>query len=251
MQLLSGIDDIPRTSHIRTQSIALWITGVSLVVLVGAYAAFPGFWPPMAPSASAADVAAFYRENTPWIRFSMLTFNLFSVMFLPLFAVLVVQMKRMTTQSQVFAYCYLSATVSGSTIFALASVFFATAAFRPERDADLTQLLNDLGWIVFVAPVGMALAQNLMLALAVYHDKVPEPIFPRWVGHFSLLVAVAMAPCALSVLFTSGPLAWNGIVSFWVRNAAFLIFVLVMLVMCRRAIRRQAIDEDLIEEPAR
>ncbi|RDH77161.1 hypothetical protein DVS77_17180 [Mycolicibacterium moriokaense] len=255
MQLLSGVEDIPRTSNVRTQSIALWVTGVSLVVLLIAYAAFPGFWPPMSPRTPAADVAAFYRDNTAWIRLSMVTFNLFGVMFLPLFCVVVVQMKRMTTQSQVFAYCYLSATVSGSTIFALASVFFATAAFRPDRDADLTQVLNDLGWIVFVAPVGMALAQNLMLALAIYHDtaaeRVAEPVFPRWVGHFSVFVMVAMAPSAASVMFDSGPLAWNGLVSFWLRNVAFLLFVVVMLAMCRRAIRRQAVDEGLLEEPAR
>ena len=131
MQLLSGVDDIPRTSNVRTQSIALWITAVSLVFLMIAYAAFPGFWPPMSPKSSASDVAAFYRDNTAWIRFSVVIFNLFSSMFLPLFCVLVVQMKRMATQSQVFAYCYLSATVSGATIFALAAVFFAAAAFAP------------------------------------------------------------------------------------------------------------------------
>ncbi len=250
MQLLSGVEDIPRTSNVRTQSIALWITAVSLVALAIAYAAFPGFWPPISPKASASDVAALYRNDTAWIRFSVVIFNLFSGMFLPLFCVLVVQMKRMTTQSQVFAYCYLSTTVSGSTIFALATVFFGTAAFRPDRDADLILVLNDLGWILLVAPVGMVLVQNVMLALAVYHDDVPEPVFPRWVGHFSVLVAVVMAPSALSVVFDSGPLAWNGVVSFWLRNVAFLVFVVVMLVMCRRAIRKQAIDEDLVEERA-
>ncbi len=72
-----------------------------------------------------------------------------------LYCVAVVQMKRLAAQSQAFAYRYLSATVSGATIFALAATFFATAAFRPDRDPELVQVLNDLGWIVFVAPVGM------------------------------------------------------------------------------------------------
>ncbi|WP_431239227.1 hypothetical protein ACQ86B_05725 [Mycolicibacterium aichiense] len=251
MQLLSGVGDLPRTSNVRTQVVALWITAISLVGLVVAAIAFPGFWPPTSPQTSAADVATFYRDNTSWIRLSVVTFNFFSVMFLPLFCVLVVQMKRMTTQSQVFAYCHLSATVSGATIFALATVFFGAAAYRPNRDSDLIMVLNDLGWIVLIAPVGMMLAQNLMLALAVYHDKVAQPVFPRWVGHFSVLVMVAMAPAALSVVVDSGPLAWNGLVSFWLRNIAFVAYVVVMLVMCGRAVRRQAIDEGLVEEPVR
>lgn len=246
MQLVDGVTDLPRTAHIRGQLVALAITAVSLVILAVAYAVFPGFWPPMSPRLSAEAVAAFYRDHTAVIRFSMVTFNLCGVMLLPLFGVVVVQMKRMARQSQAFAYCYLSATVSGATIFALAAVFFATAAFRPDRDPDLILVLNDLGWIVFVAPVGMALTQNVMLALAIYHDDPADPVLPRWVGHLAVLVALAMAPAAASVAFDSGPLAWDGVLSFWVRNIAYATFVVVLLVVLRSAVHRQALDEGLL-----
>ena len=59
-------------------------------------------------------------------------------MLIPFFMVIVVQMKRMATQSHVFAYCYLTAAVSGATIFALANIFFLVAAFRPDRNPELT-----------------------------------------------------------------------------------------------------------------
>jgi hypothetical protein len=245
MAMIAGVDDIPRISNVRTQQMALWTTAVSLVILLIAYAAFPGFWPPTSPQLSADQVATFYRDNTALIRFSMVTFNLFGIMLLPMFGVIVVQMKRITTQNQAFAYVFLSATVSSSTIFALADVFFATAAFRPNRDPEIVLVLNDLGWLVFVAPVGMALVQLAMLALAIYYDDAAHPIFPRWVGHFSVVVALAMAPSALSVAFDSGPFAWNGVISFWLRNIAFVTFVVVMLVVLRKVIHRQAVDEGL------
>ena len=184
MQLLSGVEDLPRTSNVRTQSMALWVTAISMAIMLVAYAAYPGFWPPMSPEMSADAVAAFYRDNAGWIRFSMVTFNLCGIMLLPLFCVITVQIKRMAAQSQAFAYCYLMATVSGATIFALSAIFFAAAAYRPEGDSDLILVLNDLGWIVFVAPVGMALVQNLMLALAIYYDNGSRPVYPRWVGSF-------------------------------------------------------------------
>ncbi len=245
MQLLPDVDDLPRTAHIRTQLIALGVTAVSLVVLGGAYAAFPAFWPPMSPRLPAEAVAEFYREHTGAIRFSTVTFNLMGIMLLPLYSVVVVQMKRMARQSQVFAYCYLSATVSGATIFALAAVFFATAAYRPDRDPDLIQVLNDLGWIVFVAPVGMLLVQNLMLSLAIYHDDPVNPVLPRWVGHLSLAVAVLVAPAATSVAFDSGPLAWDGLISFWVKNIAYGVLLVALLVTLRTAVHRQAAEEGL------
>lgn len=245
MQVLSGVDDLPRTTNVRTQLVALAITAVSLAILGIAFVVFPAFWPPMSPRLSADEVAMFYRENTAAIRLSTITFNLLGVMLLPLYSVIVVQMKRMAQQSQAFAYCYLSATVSGATIFALAAVFFATAAFRPDRDADITQVLSDLGWITFVAPVGMVLVQNLMLALAIYHDDPADLVLPRWVGHFSVVVALAVAPAACSVAFTSGPLAWDGLISFWLKNIAYAGFVVVLLVTVRRAVHRQAAQEGL------
>ncbi|AEV71755.1 hypothetical protein MycrhN_1131 [Mycolicibacterium rhodesiae NBB3] len=247
MQLLSGIEDLPRTSNVRTQLMALWITAISMAIMAVAYAAFPGFWPPMSPEMPADEVAAFYRDNTGWIRFSMVTFNLCGIMLLPLFCVITVQIKRMAAQSQAFAYCYLMATVSGATMFAFSAIFFAAAAFRPSRDADLVLVLNDLGWIVFVAPVGMTLIQNLMLALAIHYDNGRRRVYPRWVAHFSLLVVLAMAPAAFSMTVMSGPFAWNGAISFWLRNIGFGTFLVVMLAVTWQAVRRQAVEEGLTE----
>ena len=247
MQILADVEETPEATNIRTQLVALWTAPATVLVLLIAFLAFPGFWPPMSPELTAAQVAAFYRDNTALIRFSMVTFNLCGVMLLPFLCVIVVQMKRMANQSQVFAYCFLSAVVSGATIFALADIFFAVAAYRPERDPDLIMLLNDMGWMVFIAPVGMVVAQNLMLALAVYFDDGPRPVFPRWVGHLSLAAAVAMVPSACAVVFTSGPLAWNGAISFWLRNGAYALFIVVMFFAARNAVRRQALAEGVAQ----
>ena len=40
-----------------------------------------------------------------------------------------------------------------------------------------------------------------MLALAIYHDDVPKPCTRVGSAHFSLIVALAMAPAALSMVF--------------------------------------------------
>jgi len=157
--------------------------------------------------------------------------------------VIVVQMKRMATQSHALAYCYLTAVVSGATIFALADIFYLVAAFRPERSPELQLLLNDLAWITLVAPVGMLVAQNLLLGLAVYLDTGQRPVFPRWVGHFAILTGLAMAPAAAAAVVHTGPLAWNGAISFWLRIGAFALFLVVMFVVLRSTVHRQAVEE--------
>jgi hypothetical protein len=248
MQTLPEVDGPPpRSADVTTQSISLWAALVAAAVMAVAFVAFPGFFPPMSPRMPADEVAEFYRDNATLVRFSMITFNLCAAMLLPLFLVIVVQMKRMATQSHVLAYCYLTAVVSNATIFALADIFYLVAAFRPDRDPALVQLLNDLAWMVFIAPVGMLVAQNLLLALAVYFDTRRDdgylPVFPRWVGHYCLLTAVAMAPAAGAAVAGSGPFAWDGAVSFWLRNGAFAAFVVVMFFVLRGALNRQAATE--------
>ncbi|MCV7282124.1 hypothetical protein H7J88_21065 [Mycolicibacterium flavescens] len=246
MQILEQVQDLPKAGNIKAQWVSLWTGPAVGAVLLVALLAFPGFWPPLSPTLSAEQVAAFYAENTAWIRFSQVTFNLCGIMILPFFMVIVVQMKRMKTQSHVFAYCYLTAVVSGATIFALSNIFFLVAAFRPGRNPELVMVLNDFAWIVFIAPVGMVVTQFVLLAVAVYFDDGPDPVFPRWVGHYSLATGIAMIPAAGAAVFDSGPLAWDGLLSFWLRNGAFAAFVIVMFFVLRRAVLRQAREEEVI-----
>jgi hypothetical protein len=221
--------------NLSAQSISLWLAAVFGTVLVASFALFPGFLPPMSPQMSADEVARFYAENKDWIRGSMIVFDFCSVMLLPMFMVVVHHLKRMRTSTDVFAYCYLSAAASGATILAIANLFWLITAFRPERDPELLLLLNDLAWITFTVPVGMIIAQNLCLACAVYLDRRADPVFPRWVGHFNIATAVLTAPAATAAIFKSGPLAWDGFISFWLRLSLFAAYLGVMFVMLRRA----------------
>lgn len=243
MQILAEAEDLPKTANVKTQLISLWTAPVFGVVLLIAFFAFPGFFPPMSPQMTSEQVANFYSHNTAMIRFSMITFNLCGIMLLPFFMVIVIQMKRMATQSHVFAYCYLTAAVSGATLFALADIFYLVAAFRPGRSPELVMLLNDMAWMIFIAPVGAFVAMNIFLGLAIYFDNGPNPVFPRWVAHYAIATALAMAPAVGAAIFTTGPLAWNGALAFWVRNGAFALFVAVMFVVLRRVLQRQAVDE--------
>lgn len=234
---------------LRPQWISLWLTPFFGAVLLCAFVGFPGFFPPMSPQMPAEEVAAFYAENAMMIRFSMITFNLCAIMLIPFFMTLVVQIKRMSLPSHVLAYSYLAAASTGATLFAIADIFWLIAAFRPTRDPELMLLLNDMAWLVFVAPIGAVVVMNLCMALAVYLDVRPQPIFPRWVAPFNLLIAAAMTPAACAVIVKTGPLAWDGLISFWLRIGAFAVYIVVMWFVVRAAISRQA-AEQLSDETA-
>ena len=237
MQILAEAEDLPKTANIKTQLISLWTVPIFGGVLLIAFVAFPGFFPPMSPDMTADQVAAFYADNTAMVRFSMITFNLCGIMLLPLFMVIVVQMKRMATQSHVFAYCYLTAAVSGATLFALADIFYLVAAFRPDRNPELVMLLNDMAWIIFIAPVGACRRDEP----ACWRSRSTSTRSREPESGVSALGRALLArhrawrwrrPSAPPI-FRTGPLAWDGVVSFWLRNGAFALFVVVMFFVLR------------------
>jgi hypothetical protein len=243
MQQLVQAPRQPTTSGVRTQLVILWITPVVGAVFLIAFLAFPGFFPPTSPRLTAEQVAAFYAHHTTMLRFSMIVFNLFGISLVPFFSLIVVQMKRMSTPTQILAYGYLNAVISGAALFALADLFWLIAAFRPDRNPELTQLLNDLAWITFIAPVGFLVVQCLCLAAAVYLDAHPRPVFPRWVAPFNIATALAILPSALAATVTTGPLAWNGAISFYLRISALAVYIAVMFFVVRAAVIRQSAEE--------
>jgi hypothetical protein len=221
------------------QRICLWLVPAFGVLLVIAFG-IAGFIPPPSPTLSAQDVAGFYQVHIGKIRAGMIMVNLCGLMFIPFFMVIVVQMQRMANPSRAFAYAYLSAAASAGSIFLLADLCWSIAAFRPERDPQLIMMLNDLAWMAFVSPVGFMVAQNVFLALGIYLDAGPKPVFPRWVGHFNILTALLMLPGAFALMFKEGPLAWNGSLAFALRFGAFAAYIAVMFFVVRFALNQQA-----------
>jgi hypothetical protein len=225
--------------------ILLWTLPVLGILWVSAFLLFPGFVHPMSPTMSAEQVAAFYRdpENLPRIRYSMIVFNWFSVGLIPMLALIVMQVRRMAHRTPILSYCLLGCATGGPTLFLLADLFWLLAAFRPERDPELIQLFNDMAWVTFISQVGFLIAQSVFLALAIYLDRQPRPVFETWVAHFNLLVAAALAPASFVGLALGGPMAWDGLLSFWLRNLAIAVWIVVMGVVLGRAIYRQRREE--------
>jgi hypothetical protein len=226
----------------------LWTLAAVGLVWLSAFLLFPGFVPPMSPTMSAEQVAAFYRdpENLPRIRYSMIVFNWFAVGLIPILALIALQIRRMAHRTPIFTYAIIACAAGGPTIFLMANLFWLLAAFRPERDPQLTLLLNDLAWVTFSSQVGFLIAQSVILALAIYLDRHERPVFRRWVAHFNLVVAALLAPAAFVGAALTGPIAWDGLLTFWVRNVAIGAWIVVMAVVLGRAIQRQRAEAEAV-----
>jgi hypothetical protein len=230
--------------------ILFWTLPVVAAIWISAFFLFPGFLHPMSPTMSAAEVANFYQDEAARIRYSMILFNWFGVGLIPIVVLLALQIRRMAHRTPILSYSLIACAGGPPTIFLIANMFWLLGSFRPERAPELTQLLNDLAWLTFTVLVPYLIAQCLLLALAIFWDQRDRPVFKPWVAYFNLLVAVALAPAAFTALATTGPFAWDGVLSFWVKNIAIAVWIIVMGVVLGQNIRQQREQDRIADQVA-
>lgn len=108
-------------------------------------------------------------------------------------------------------------------------------AFRAE-DPTVVQAFLDLGFFLFLYTWPPFAILMVIIAVAIFRDVNAVPAYPRWVAYYNLYAAIAMAPASFMGLFKSGPLAYNGVLAFWLVVLDFFTWMIVMSVLTFRAI---------------
>ena len=219
--------------------ILFWTLPAVALIWISAFFLFPGFLHPMSPTMSAAEVAGFYRDEAARIRYSMILFNWFGGGLVPVVVLLALQVRRMAHRTPILSYSLIACAGGPPALFLIANMFWLLGAFRPDRAPELTMLFNDLAWITFSVMVSYLIAQCLLLALAIYWDRNDTKVFRPWVAHFNVATAVALMPAAFTALALDGPFAWDGLLSFWLKNIAIATWIVVMGVVLGQTIMRQ------------
>jgi hypothetical protein len=220
------------------QKIAGW-GGVFAAATFGVGLLMAGFVPPPSPNLSAPEIAAIYRDNANMIRGGMVL-GLFGMAGWAAFVgVIAAQMWRMQTPSRLPALLQLGAGMIGVLTVMFPIMIFAACAFRPERDPALTELLNDLGWLIIIPAFPTFIAQMGAIAAGVLLDKSESPIFPRWAAYFNIWVMLLFIPGGFAYFFRTGPFAWDGLFDFWLAAGAFFAWLMTMTPLVLRAIAQQ------------
>ena len=228
--------------HVKIEKGAAWMGLGMLVGFMVLFVLVAGLLPPMDPGATAEQTAKIYAEHGLRIRIGLALMTLFSVFFTPYLALLSRQVRRIEGYWGVMSLTQVMMSVTFPFGFILCSIFGMAAAYRPERNPDVTQGLSDVFWFIFVGVVGPLIFQVVILAFAVFIDKRERPSFPRWYGYLCIWYAILGVPGCAIYLFTTGPLAWNGVFAFWIPLTVFSIWWIVTTFMLVKAVDVEAAE---------
>ena len=201
-----------------------------------------GLIPPLMPSSPAADIAAHYHQHVNGIRLGAGLMLISSMFYASYTALISAQMQRIPGVHQTVVNTQLAAGAFACLTFLVPAMLFAVTAFRPDRSADSTLLLNDMSWIFLVMPWPPFMAQNFAFAFAILSDARTTPLFPRWLAYLNIWAPIVFTPGVILPFFKSGPFAWNGIFVFWIPAIAFGIQFVVNVIWLLKAITSEGCE---------
>lgn len=211
---------------------------------------FLGFWvlagfvPPPSPNDTPRQIAAVYAGNRTGIRVGMFIATFAGALLCFLVAAIGTQLRRIEEgRHTVLAFVQMIAGACTVVEFLFPPLVWQTAAFRPDRLATTVQTLNDLAWLPFLGITGTLIIQQVVIAAAILKDPRPQPVMPRWVAYANLWTALGIMPASFVVFFHSGPLAWNGVLAWWLVLVDFFVWLVLMGYALLVAIKHQETEE--------
>lgn len=179
---------------------------------------------PPAPSLDASGIHTRIIDNLGDMRLGFVVALVIMGLYMPWSAQISTQMARIENHSRTITYLQLIGGALTVFVVSFGILCFAVATFRPERNPEIMQVLTDIGWLSFELQWVLTTMQMVAMALIGLADKREVPLFPRWVCFLSIWCGLSFAPASLTLYLQTGPFAWNGMLSFYIPWAAWLVW---------------------------
>jgi drug/metabolite transporter (DMT)-like permease len=228
--------------NLRTQRLAVWTGPLTCLLFAVGLIGLAQFVPPPHTDASLDEVVSLYADHTERLRAGLVLMMIGAGFIASWGSAITTQLKRIEGAHSPMTWTNLACTAANVMVVTVPVMIMIAASFRPDRNPEITQALNDLAWIMFVMVFPPVMVQELAIAAAVFAHP-GQKVFPRWVGYFNVWCALLLVPAVLLPFFKTGPFAWHGILEFWLAGVVFFGWIVVMTVATIGAINRQAAQE--------
>jgi hypothetical protein len=224
-------------------SLIIWSIAF-LLIFAGSCFFIMGVLPP--PSAQLPDdqVAKFFTEHSAALRIGGAIALGTAAFNIPFAAVITYQMLRLKRGLTPWAIVHAMGGAMMTMWLALPVLFWAVAAFTPERAAGVTRLMSDLSWLTFVTTISHYIFQAVAVAYVCLTHRVDSPYFPRWLGYLSIWTLFVTEVGVAGFLTKTGPFAWNGLFVFWFPVAIFFVWAFSLAYIFITNLLREAREAD-------
>jgi hypothetical protein len=224
---------------LRWQSIAAWCGPLFVVTFVFFWGWIGHNLPPAGPGLSAEEIATHYRENITGIRIGFVASVISICFYMPWSALLSARLARIEGPMPVLSFLQLIGGALTVMVVSMSAACWIAAAFRPERNPEITQMLHDLGWLTIDQLYFCTTLQMIAAAIVGLHDKSERPMLPRWTCWYAIWAGLTFLPASLTGFLKTGAFAWSGVASYYFPYFAWLSWFTIFSVCIIKSIDRE------------
>ena len=208
------------------------------------WAVIAGYLPAPHESLRGQAIKDFFLQDQTRIRVGMVGYITIAVFYLPWSVLVARVMKRIEGPYGFLNRLEFFGGIATTFVTLFSGVMWLTASFRTaDRSPGEIQLLSDVGWFIFDCTFMVTSLQFVALGAVILMDKRPKPYFPAWTAWLCFLCAASFVPLVAMPFFTTGPLAWHGLVNYWVALGLFFAVIYGLTGYLYAAVRRIEIEE--------
>jgi hypothetical protein len=175
------------------------------------------------------------------IRLGLFVSSIAMPLVIPFGIAIAVQLRASERAVPILTYGQVAFASLAAVVTVFTMMVWAVAAFRPsETSPDITRMLNDFGWFLFLFTWAPFSLWYVVIGAAILLDKNDAPVLPRWVAYLNFWVAFLSIPAGLILFFKRGVFAFDGLLALWVPLVVFLIWIITMTVVTIGAINRRS-----------
>ena len=220
----------------RVELFSVWCGVAYLFLLFFGWFYVAGFFPMHRPAANAHEIASIFHADNLRIRIGMVIVMWGAVCMIPFGASIANHVARFEGGRRTLTYAFVMAAFANAMLSFYPPLWLIIASFRSiVRSDELLYLVNDVAWLQFLGGLSLIMPMFIVVAIMAICDTRPQPVFPRWIGFFNILVFVGVIPGQLLFFFYDGPFAWNGLIGIWIPLIFFGLWFLTIFHYLRRA----------------
>jgi hypothetical protein len=224
----------------RKQKVILGWSMLLLTLCGIAFGYFMRMMPPPDANQTADQVASWYQQHHTNIRIGAAIAGWTSAFMIQFAVVIWAQIKRQEEGVQVWAALALTSGALTAVFFAFPPIAWGAAAFAPERAADVTAVMHQLGTLTYITTDQLYLGMWVAVAvICLTPTDVKHSPFPRWWGYLTIWTIIMFEAGAIAFIPHTGPFAWNGLLAFWFPLFLYGGWMLIQAILIWRALTAQ------------
>jgi hypothetical protein len=200
----------------KAQIFCGWSGIASIILLIVGMGPVAQLSPPPSAMITAAEITAHIQQNAANIQLGMFLVNIAVALSIAMVVGISMEIRRIEASPMpALSYIHMTTGTVASLFLMLPAMTMSVAAFRLDRAPETMLLLHDLSTFFTFLPFSVATLEALVVAVAIFADKSARPVFPRWLGYYTVISGLSYVPMGLIGFAKDGWFASNGLLG-WV-----------------------------------